>query len=229
MKLSVFDNDVEAQSYWKRLAAHNNLIFEGFSDLITLQENALSNTPQLIVIDVGLFRTDFMKEVEKLCRNYRQHLFVITAKSISVQVAVQLMHFRVAWLFLKPLTSKDVEPAMKTVVQLAREVTSALDEFQSLEAKLSSITLREREVLDLILQSMANKDSAKQLNISIRTVEARRAKIYQKTGVEGIVGLVRMVERIEQLRERFGPQKKDAMPHHHLGTTHKDRDSVGNQ
>jgi FixJ family two-component response regulator len=228
MNLSVFDTDVEAQSHWKRLATHNNLNFEGFSDLIKLQENALSNTPQLIVIDVELFRGDFINEVEGLCRNYRQHLFVVTAKSISVQLAVQLMHFRVAWVFLKPLSLKEVQTAMQTVVQLAGEVSSALDEFRDLEAKLSSITTREREVLDLILQSKVNKDSAKELNISIRTVETRRAKIYQKTGVEGIVGLVRMVERLEQLRRRFGQHKKDPMPHHHLGATQRDRQTVEN-
>lgn len=57
--------------------------------------------------------------------------------------------------------------------------------------QMNSLTQREREVMDLVVTGKLNKDIAKQLEISIKTVEAHRANVMEKMNVTSITDLVR--------------------------------------
>jgi len=48
---------------------------------------------------------------------------------------------------------------------------------------ISTISNREKEVLDLVAQGLSNKEIAEHLNISISTVQNHISKIYEKLGV----------------------------------------------
>jgi DNA-binding NarL/FixJ family response regulator len=52
------------------------------------------------------------------------------------------------------------------------------------------LTRREREILSLIAQGRANKEIAERLAISVRTVEAHRAKIMRKLDIHSHAGLI---------------------------------------
>lgn len=56
----------------------------------------------------------------------------------------------------------------------------------------TSLTKREREVLELILQGGSNKEAGKLLNISPRTVEVHRARVMTKLGARNTAEMVRI-------------------------------------
>ena len=60
------------------------------------------------------------------------------------------------------------------------------------ELLLAKLTSREKEVMELIVAGLHNKEIAEKLAISIRTVEVHKARIITKLGVEGVSGLVRL-------------------------------------
>jgi DNA-binding NarL/FixJ family response regulator len=59
------------------------------------------------------------------------------------------------------------------------------------QGSLEILTKRERDVLRLIAGGLPNKNIAKELGISIRTVEAHRAHLSHKLGVRSAAGLVK--------------------------------------
>jgi two-component system response regulator DctR len=61
-------------------------------------------------------------------------------------------------------------------------------------ARLSALSTREREVLDLILDGKMNKVIADKLGISMRTVEVHRAHIFDKMNVKTAVELARLLK-----------------------------------
>jgi FixJ family two-component response regulator len=69
--------------------------------------------------------------------------------------------------------------------RLARRLTAV--------ARLDTLTPREREVLDCVVAGKLNKRTAEELGISIKTVEAHRAKLMQKLHVDSTAELVRLV------------------------------------
>jgi two-component system, LuxR family, response regulator DctR len=64
---------------------------------------------------------------------------------------------------------------------------------QPVEARLNSLTAREREVMERILAGKFNKVIASELNIAMRTVEVHRAKIFEKMNVKSAVELAQLL------------------------------------
>lgn len=59
----------------------------------------------------------------------------------------------------------------------------------------SDLTYRELEILELICEEYTNKESAEELGISVRTVDAHRRSLLQKTGAKNTAGLVKFAVR----------------------------------
>ena len=57
-------------------------------------------------------------------------------------------------------------------------------------ARLATLTQREREVMDLVVQGLKNKQIAEALHISVKTVEAHRARAMEKRDVGNVAELV---------------------------------------
>jgi two-component system response regulator FixJ len=64
--------------------------------------------------------------------------------------------------------------------------------------RINHLTAREKEVLGLIIKSHSNKESAKILNISNRTVDVHRASIMEKMQAENVAELITMVMYCEE-------------------------------
>jgi len=62
-----------------------------------------------------------------------------------------------------------------------------------IQERIDHLTTREKEVLGLIIKSHSNKESAKILNISNRTVDVHRASIMEKMQAENVAELITMV------------------------------------
>ncbi len=91
--------------------------------------------------------------------------------------------------------------------ELLRLVTKALQEDANLRQKATtrkqaqrrceSLTEREREILQLVVTGQSNKEIARHLDISHRTVELHRMRVMQKTGARSIIELVTIAQAAE--------------------------------
>ena len=66
----------------------------------------------------------------------------------------------------------------------------------SLLAQLQGLTERERDVLMLVIDGLPNKLVADKLEISVRTVEVHRARVFDKMGVKSAVELANMMRSV---------------------------------
>jgi DNA-binding CsgD family transcriptional regulator len=55
---------------------------------------------------------------------------------------------------------------------------------------MAALTLREKQVLQLIVKEFTSEEIAKELSISKHTVESHRKNLYKKTKAKTIIGLV---------------------------------------
>jgi two-component system response regulator DctR len=88
----------------------------------------------------------------------------------------------------KPLNGTGLIEQIKEALASSR-AERAIQEMQS---RLSVLSAREKEVLDLILAGNMNKVIGEKLGISTRTVEVHRAHIFNKTQVRNAVELARI-------------------------------------
>lgn len=69
----------------------------------------------------------------------------------------------------------------------------------SVTARLEELTMRERQVMDLVLAGKLNKVIADQLGITMRTVEVHRAHMFEKMGVKTAVELAQLLSQTKNI------------------------------
>jgi two-component system, LuxR family, response regulator DctR len=92
--------------------------------------------------------------------------------------------------FEKPFNDNKLMDRVEEALAASREAA----EMAQVQSRLDSLSVREREVLDLILAGKMNKVIADELGISMRTVEVHRAHIFDKMNVKTAVELARLLK-----------------------------------
>ncbi|HRP95291.1 MAG TPA: response regulator [Rhodocyclaceae bacterium] len=95
----------------------------------------------------------------------------------------------------KPFNDSDLVAVVLRALEADAAHQRSLGEREAVIGKLALLTAREREVMELILAGKYNKVIADELNISMRTVEAHRSKIFEKMAVRSAVELAQLVKR----------------------------------
>ncbi|TAK91799.1 MAG: response regulator transcription factor [Burkholderiaceae bacterium] len=108
---------------------------------------------------------------------------------------------------LKPETDDHMQEFKKRVLATLEKQAARTLETESRRhtaEHLATLSQREREILQLIVQGLLNKQIAEQLHISTRTVEFHRAKIMRRLEVNSAATLVRLVVQSGVLEQPLG-------------------------
>ncbi|PYE53112.1 response regulator transcription factor [Deinococcus yavapaiensis] len=100
----------------------------------------------------------------------------------------------------KPIDEHDLLDAVQRAVRQHAEVRQRHTTAASARARLARLTDREADVLRLLVDGASNKEAARSLGISARTIETHRASLFEKLGANSVAELVRMY-----LASREGP------------------------
>jgi len=94
----------------------------------------------------------------------------------------------------KPFREQDLWEAIQEAVQLSSERFEEWKRRNSAFRRITDLTRRERQVLELIGQDKAKKAIASELGVCVRTVEIHRANLMTKLEVETVPALRRIAE-----------------------------------
>jgi two-component system, LuxR family, response regulator FixJ len=111
----------------------------------------------------------------------------------DIRMAVDAMKAGAAHFFEKPFRPQELFEEIQKSLRTSVEAWHRRDEQQGIASKVALLKRGEREVLDLILQGKTNNKIARELQLSVRGVEARRAKVMKTLRVESKSGLIRLL------------------------------------
>jgi len=93
----------------------------------------------------------------------------------------------------KPFSNQELWDAIRQALTLGERSRRIESKHSEVRRRLSGLTEKERRVLDLMAQGKANKVIARQLDVSIRTVESRRHQIFRKTKTDSVAELLQFI------------------------------------
>lgn len=93
----------------------------------------------------------------------------------------------------KPFSDNALVDRIEQALALSAERLEALRQQGEVRQRLEELTERERDVMRLVVEGIPNKLIADQLDISVRTVEVHRARVFDKMQVKSAVELVNLL------------------------------------
>jgi FixJ family two-component response regulator len=110
----------------------------------------------------------------------------------DVPMAVDAMQKGAFDFIQKPFRDQDLLERIGAAIKADRVQRAEHERKGEVSNRISKLTPREREVMDLVVTGKANKIVAYELGVSQRTVEIHRARVMEKMGARSLADLVRM-------------------------------------
>jgi FixJ family two-component response regulator len=114
----------------------------------------------------------------------------------DVPMTVRAMKAGAIDFLTKPVNDTDLLPAIARAIERDVQSRQVHAEVASIQAKIATLTPREREVLAHVVTGRLNKQIAGDLGTVEKTIKVHRGRVMEKLGVRTLVDLVRMAEKI---------------------------------
>ena len=151
-----------------------------------------------IVLDIRLTGMSGLACFDALIENQCQLPVIFITGQGDIQMAVEALKKGAFDFVEKPFNHNDLVDRILTAFKLSDERRFIKASREVVEERLATLTPREREVMDLILEGRYNKVIANQLVISMRTVEAHRSHIFNKMKVRSAVELAQLLSVMKE-------------------------------
>lgn len=152
-----------------------------------------------IVLDIRMPGMDGMELQKKLNDKHSILPIIFVTGHGDVPMAVDAMKEGAVDFIQKPYREEALLEKIEAALAQDREQRKTLDEKQEIIRRVKSLTPREREIMDRMIEGQANKVIAIELEISQRTVEIHRSRVMHKMGTHSLAHLVRMVLSVKDL------------------------------
>jgi len=145
-----------------------------------------------LILDVRMPGMDGLEFLKRL-GEYRIWLPVIVISGHGdVPMAVKALKLGAVDFVQKPVNHQQLLELVRATLNRDRALRDEFGDPAAVARGLESLTPKEQEVLDRLVKGQSNKAIAYDLSVSVRTVEAHRARIMDKTRAESLARLVRM-------------------------------------
>lgn len=187
----VVDDDPAVQTLFRQLARLDGFAIATYGAASPFLEAFDDNQPGCLVLDLNLPDHSGLAVLEQLAARRSQIPVVFMSGAASVGEAVSALKLGSIDFVEKPFAIADMTAAIQRALQADRTRRQTMREQSGLKAKFTGLTPREFEVMQLVVQGLANKAIASRLGVSPKTVEVHRAHVMQKTSSDSLAELVK--------------------------------------
>lgn len=161
--------------------------------------------PHLLLTDIGMPEMNGLELTARVTKDWPAVRVIILSMHATEEYVWQALRAGAAGYLLKDTTSAELELAVTSVAEGKSYLTSSVSQ-QAVEnymqrlgngtSALDMLTPRQREILQLIAEGKTTKEVARDLRISVKTVETHRTQLMDRLQIYDIPSLVRFAMRM---------------------------------
>ena len=193
----VVDDDAGVLDAVQLLLQSVGLPSRGFSSAGEFLEEFDSDIPGCLILDLrmpGMGGRELQKRLLEMGATLP--IIFVTAHG-DVPTAVDAVKDGAVDFIQKPFPDQKLLDKVNQALQLDALRKKEREERRAVEARLQTLTPREREVMALVASGKLNKTVARQMGISQRTVEIHRSRVMEKMQAASVPDLLLMILRLD--------------------------------
>jgi FixJ family two-component response regulator len=194
--VSIIDDDMDVRDSLVELIDSIGLQAKSYASAINFLDEADINQAGCVLADVrmpGMSGIELQHKLKEL--GAIQPLIIMTGHG-DITMAVQALKNGAFEFLQKPFRDQELLDCITKALEQDRDNRNRLKSQLITQEMVNSLTIREREVVDKVLEGKVNKIIARELEISDRTVEIHRSHAMEKLGAKSVAELVKVMLRI---------------------------------
>jgi DNA-binding NarL/FixJ family response regulator len=155
--------------------------------------------PQIIIIELAMPDANGFEVIERLAKSHPNTKVIVLSIYSDEENVGQALRAGVAGYLFKDTSMDELEVAIRSIArgetylspQVSKPIIAEYLRLGGIAHPAEILSIRQRQVLELIAEGKNTKEIALTLNISVKTVETHRAKLMQRLEIHDVAGLVR--------------------------------------
>ena len=193
----IIDDDADMRSAMQRLLKSvgvNAEVFAAPEDFLRRQRPEVASC---LILDVRLPQISGLEVQRKLLEAGRQIPIIFITAHPDIPMTVRAMKLGAVEFLTKPFRDQDLLDAIQEALQRDKEMRQQENEIGELQERYKSLTVREREVMRLLVSGMQTKQIASMLGTSEITAAVHRGHAMRKMKAGSPAELGRMAEKLK--------------------------------
>jgi FixJ family two-component response regulator len=191
----IVDDDVSVRESLEPLIADAGWRPEVFASAVEFLDRPREALPSCLVLDVSLPDLDGLEVQKRIADRTDLPIIFITGHG-DIPMTVRAMKAGAVEFLTKPFAPEALLSAIREALERSRAFLDEEADLQVLRNRYESLTLRERQVMALVVRGELNKQVGGDLGISEITVKAHRGRMMRKMEAASLPDLVNMAARL---------------------------------
>ena len=191
----VVDDDISVRESLELLLETAGWRAETFASAEEFLSRPRTLAPSCLVLDVSLPDLNGLDLQKRIADRIDMPIIFITGRG-DIPMSVKAMKAGAVEFLTKPFDDDALLKAIGDAIERSRVALGNAAEIQALRNSYASLTQRERQVMELVVAGLLNKQVGNGLGISEITVKAHRGKVMQKMKADSLAQLVAIAARL---------------------------------
>ncbi|HEY7581627.1 MAG TPA: response regulator FixJ [Acetobacteraceae bacterium] len=203
----VVDDDASVRDSLTLLLESAGFRARAYGSAVSFLETAPDRGVGCVLTDVQMPELNGLELQRRMSALGIQLPVIVMTGHGDVPVAVQALKAGATDFLEKPFDDEQLLSAVNAAIALSQQARDRAAAVADVATRLTTLTPREREVLDRLVAGQPNKTIAYDLGSSPRTVEVHRARVMEKMGARSLAELVRMTIAAEGTAPAKAPER----------------------
>ena len=198
----VVDDDVSVRESLELLIGYQGWQAEIFSSADEFLSRPRPSVPSCLILDLSLPGLSGLDLQKRIARDRTDMPIIFITGHGDIPSTVQAMKAGAIEFLTKPFTDDALLSAIRQALERSSVALVQDVELQGLRDRYASLSLREQQVMALVVSGLLNKQAGSELGISEITVKAHRGRVMQKMKADSLADLVEMAAKLRLARKR---------------------------